>query len=181
MSLADTTRDAPVAFAPLVGFLAAMRTLPTGVSIIAAGNGLHRRGMTASAVCSISTEPPTLLASVNQGTDTHAQIRNTGCFSVNVIAAEHLELAKRFAGRHGIYGAERFAAGSWDILETGAPTLTDALATLDCRVAHELAWATHTIFLGTVVATRVRASGSALVYRAGAFIELPDVPVRPGP
>jgi flavin reductase (DIM6/NTAB) family NADH-FMN oxidoreductase RutF len=83
--------------------------------------------------------------------------------------------------RHGIYGAERFAAGSWDILETGAPTLTDALATLDCCVAHELAWTTHTIFLGTVVATRVRASGSALVHRAGAFVELPDVPVRPGP
>lgn len=156
-----------------VAYRAAMRELAAGVTIIAAGSGEHRRGLTATAVCSVSAEPPTLLVCINRATDGHAAISLGGAFSVNIIGPEHRALADRFAGRNGIHGMERFAEGRWDTLATGAPVLTDALAVFDCRLVHAVDWTTHTVFLGTVVATRISAERPALVYRAGSFSHLP--------
>ncbi|WP_246161769.1 flavin reductase family protein [Segnochrobactrum spirostomi] len=154
-------------------FRAAMRELAAGVTIIATGSGDGRRGLTATAVCSVSADPPTLLVCVNRSTEGHAAIAEAGIFSVNVTAAHHRPLADRFAGRHGVRGAERFEAGAWTVLETGAPILTDAVAAFDCVVARTVDWTTHTIYLGAVVAARVAPERAALLYRSGAFADLP--------
>lgn len=160
----------------IAAFRAAMRELAAGVTIVTAGAGDGRRGLTATAVCSVSVEPPTLLACINRATEGHAAIAESGAFCVNVVAAEHRVLADRFAGRDGARGASRFDVGDWDSLETGAPALGDALAVFDCRVVETIEWGTHTIFIGAVVGTRTRVAlaeadpaAHGLVYRAGAF------------
>lgn len=150
-------------------FRAAMRELAAGVTIVTAGTADGRRGLTATAVCSVSADPPTLLACINRATDGHAAIAASGHFCVNVVAAEHRDLAERFAGRDGARGAARFERGDWDCLVTGAPVLADAVAAFDCRVVEALSWGTHTIFIGRVAATRVAPARPALVYRAGVF------------
>lgn len=150
-------------------FRAAMRELATGVTIITAGREGARRGLTATAVCSVSAEPPTLLVCVNRSAEGHAAIREHGAFCVNVIAAEHQPLAERFAGRDGARGAARFEHGEWHALATGAPVLADAIAAFDCQLVQAIDAGTHTVFLGAVTATKVSPRRAALLYRAGAF------------
>ncbi len=154
-------------------FRRAMRQLAGGVTIVAAGTGEGRRGLTVSAVCSVSIDPSTLLVCIGQSTEGHRAILETEAFSVNVLGWEQKALAERFAGRDGVAGRERFATGNWHELVTGSPVLVDALAAFDCRVAHKINWMTHTVFLGTVVAVRAAASPApeptGLVYRVGAF------------
>jgi flavin reductase (DIM6/NTAB) family NADH-FMN oxidoreductase RutF len=150
-------------------FRAAMRELAAGVTIVTAGREAARRGLTATAVCSVSTDPPTLLVCVNRDAEGHAAIMASRTFCVNVIAAEHRALAERFAGRDGARGADRFDVGEWRSLSTGAPVLADAVAAFDCHVIHAIDCGTHTVFLGAVTATTTSPERAALFYRAGAF------------
>ena len=159
------------------GFRAAMRELAGGVTIITADGPAGPRGLTATAVCSVSAEPPTLLVCVNRASEGHAAIRAAGAFCVNVTAAEHRPLAEHFAGRGGVRGAERFRLGRWGVLATGAPVLDDALSAFDCRVVQTIDHGTHTVFLGAVLAARTAGpQRAALLYRAGAFSALGGLP-----
>ncbi|HSI40906.1 MAG TPA: flavin reductase family protein [Xanthobacteraceae bacterium] len=164
--------SAPVAdvLAEAADFRTAMRELAAGVTLVTAEGAHGPRGLTATAVCSVSAEPPTLLVCVNRASEGHAAIAAAGAFCVNVMAHEHRALAEHFAGRSGAHGAERFAHGAWRTLATGAPVLEDAIAAFDCRVVRTLDWGTHTVFLGAVAATSTAAPArAALIYRAGAF------------
>ncbi|MCK0198944.1 flavin reductase family protein [Ancylobacter sp. 6x-1] len=147
-----------------------MRELAAGVTVITALGPQGPRGLTATAVCSVSADPPTLLVCVNRATEGHAAIVASRAFCVNVTAHEHRPLAEHFAGRGGLRGAERFAHGAWRRLVTGAPVLEDAIAAFDCRVMETMEWGTHTVFIGAVAATHAAdPARPALVYRAGAF------------
>ena len=74
-----------------------------------------------------------------------------------------------YAGRTGVFMAERFMRGDWIALETGAPVLTNAIAALDCRVMEMKSVATHDIYFGEVAAIRLANAEKALVYHARAY------------
>lgn len=150
-------------------FRSAMRELPGSVTIVAAGEGAERRGLTATAICSLSVDPPSLIACINRQTDGCAAIRRYGCFSVNVIAAEHETLANRFAGRGDARGADRFNCGRWIRLSTGAPVLEDAVVAFDCVVLEAIEYSSHTVFIGGVQAAKVAAERQPLVYHSGSY------------
>jgi flavin reductase len=153
-------------------FRAAMRHLAGAVTVIATGAPGHRFGLTATAVCSLSDEPPTLLVCVNRTASAHDVISVNGSFSVNLLADDQADVAGRFAGRSGVKGEARFADGVWATLATGAPTLLDAVAAFDCEVTQEHVFATHTIFIGRVVAAAAREAADPLIYLRGAFRRL---------
>ena len=162
----------PAPLPPAVGaedFRRGMRRLAAGVTIVAAAHGGERSGLTATAVSSLTAEPPQLLVCVNRSAAAHEQIRKGEALCVNALALEHRALAERFAGIGGIHGPERFEAGSWTTLATGAPVLADALAAFDCVVVDAVDVATHTIFISRVVAVRAREDGVALAWESGGF------------
>ena len=137
-------------------FRAAMRRLAAGVCLIttrAADGSPH--GMAASSVVSVTAEPPVLLVCVNRRASLHAQIGASGHFCVNILGESHASLSRRFSRPEE--RPLRFADPVWTTLATGAPALTDALAALDCRLAERVETATHSIFLGEVVALRLGA------------------------
>lgn len=150
-------------------FRDAMREVATGVSIISSGKLDNARGLTASAFCSLSAEPPAVLVCVNRDSECHRTILETGAFCVNVLRAENETLAHRFAGRGGIKGHDRFLHGNWTTLATGSPVLSEALVAFDCLLRNSIVSDTHSIFIGDVAAISSSAPGQALVYRAGAF------------
>lgn len=150
-------------------FKAGMRRLAAGVTIVTSAHDGTRGGLTATAVTSLTADPPQLLVCVNRSAEAHAIIHRGARLAVNVLARGHQKLANRFAGEGGIHGAARFAAGRWTTLATGAPVLADAIAAFDCVVSEAVDSATHTIFIGRVVAVRARRGGKALVYEAGAY------------
>lgn len=150
-------------------FRQAMRQLASGVSLITTGKGADRRGLTATAVCSLSISPPSLIVCVNRQGEGADAIREAQQFCVNMIAPEHEVLAQRFAGCDGARGVERFEVGDWMELETGAPVLTDAIAAFDCGILDVVVRETHLIIIGGVKAVRFAESRDALVYRGGRY------------
>src|SRR5919106_6518534 len=106
-------------------FKAGMRALAGAVNIITSTNAGHRYGMTATAVCSASAEPPTVLACINKLASTHAAVAKSKAFCVNVLRAEDWELSTSFSGAQS--GEARFKSGNWTKLATGSPVLVGAL------------------------------------------------------
>lgn len=150
-------------------FREAMRRLAAGVTIVTAVHDGEKGGLTATAVCSLSADPPQILVCVNRSAHAHDLIHKGDRMCVNVLAHDQQALAARFAGQNGITGPERFLAGRWIAEKTGAPVLADALASFECVVAERVSASTHTIFIGKVVGVRVRAVGRPLLYASGAY------------
>jgi flavin reductase (DIM6/NTAB) family NADH-FMN oxidoreductase RutF len=150
-------------------FRQAMRELASGVTVITCGEGEARNGCTATSVVSLSLSPPTLLVCLNLQTTTLASIRRAGSFCVNLLAAEHKDIAERFAGVGGFQGPGRFRVGDWAPLITGAPVLVDGLAAFDCRVEEILERHTHAILIGAVEAVRVPGAEKSLIHWRSRF------------
>jgi flavin reductase (NADH)/flavin reductase len=147
-----------------------MRRLAAAVCLITSVRpGGDRLGLTATAVCSVTADPPTLLCCINRGSGSHAAIREAGVFAVNVLALEDRSLADRFASAKVDWDA-RFDAGLWMRMKTGSPVLESALAAFDCRVAQAVDVGTHGILFGEIQAIRVRESQArSLLYAHGNY------------
>jgi len=150
-------------------FKAGMRQLAGHVCVITTVDASGARsGLTATAVCSVSAAPPTLLCCINQQNTSYKAIRDAGLLSVNVLAISDRALADRFAT--GVGGEARFAVGLWRKLETGAPILESALASFDCRITQAVDVGTHGILFGEIVAVRVRETDAKpLLYAHGQY------------
>jgi flavin reductase (DIM6/NTAB) family NADH-FMN oxidoreductase RutF len=145
-------------------FQAGMRLFASGVTLVTSALGARRTGLTATAICALSADPPRLLACVNRGGATFAMISESRCFSVNMLAVRHEALAARFAGRESPGTADRFEGADWDAGTTGAPSLRDALASFECFVSAVIDFGSHGIILGDVVDIRTSAGAAPLLY-----------------
>ncbi len=150
-------------------FRSAMRRVATPVTILATGQENLRHGITASAVCSLSDQPPMILACVNRTSAILPHIRANRCFSANFLSEAQSVLAQHFAGITKIYGAERFQFGSWSQLLTGAPVLEESLSVFDCGLEYEYESPTHAVLVGRVEAILQKGETRALVYAGGQF------------
>jgi flavin reductase (DIM6/NTAB) family NADH-FMN oxidoreductase RutF len=150
-------------------FIEAMRQLAHGVTLITTAHAGRWAGLTATAVCSVSAEPPQLLACINRRAETHRLIAEGGVFAVNVLASEQHRLAEIFAGGGGVYGDQRFAEADWTTLTTGAPVLRPCLASFDCRLVEHLPASSHSIFIGGVAAIELHPDLDPLVYVEGDY------------
>jgi flavin reductase (DIM6/NTAB) family NADH-FMN oxidoreductase RutF len=147
-----------------------MRHFAVGVSIISARHGDKRAGLTATAVCSVTADPPRLVVFINKNVAANEVILASGSLCVNVLAGEQENVAAVFAGMvKDVFGEARFAHGSWTELVTGAPALENTLACFDCRVIKVYDESTHSAFLCEILASRERNDGEALIYLNGAF------------
>jgi len=153
-------------------YRALMRHQAGAVTIIAVGDAGNRTGLTATAVCSLTDTPPTLLACVNRSASAHSPIRTIKSFSVNLLATDQLRLAARFSGKEGLEGEARFEPDEWTTLKTGAPVLKNALASIDCELIEEREFDTHSIFIGRVKDGQIRELSDPLLYFRGAFWHL---------
>jgi flavin reductase (DIM6/NTAB) family NADH-FMN oxidoreductase RutF len=154
-------------------FKQALSRLAAGVSIVSTARGGDRRGVTATAVCSVSAAPPTILVCVNSATGTCQMIKESGHFAVNLLAEHHQPVAEVFAGRGGLQGDERFGHGDWIAGEQrGLPILSTALAALECRVDQAIEAGTHIVFFG-IIESAYFAENPPLIFHGGRFHVLP--------
>lgn len=150
-------------------FKSGMRYLSGAVSIITTQCEGAPAGMTATAVCSLTADPPMLLVCINKGATSHQPIRSSGRFTVNVLSADDVAIAKRFS--IGDMDS-RFQIGEWIQLPSGGLALGSALVTFDCRLAENIPIQTHSIFLGRVEEVIVRPNRSPLVYIDGQYAQV---------
>lgn len=146
-----------------------MRHLAGAVTLISTGTEGHRTGLVATAVCSLTDSPPTLLICVNENASAHDLIAANGSFCVNLLSPAHTELVGVFTGQTGLAGEDRFDDALWQTMQTGAPVLRDALASFDCEVVDTKKVSTHTIYIGEVKDGAGRDEADPLVYFRGGF------------
>lgn len=144
-------------------FREAMSRLGAAVNIITTDGPAGRHGLTASAVCSVTDTPPTVLVCVKRDAGAHDVLKANGALCVNILAGRHQNLSADF-GRHGVSVEQRFAGGSWTRLATGAPLLTDAAANLDCRIASVAEVGTHSVFFCEVRGIATAPQPEGLIY-----------------
>ena len=155
-------------------FRAGMARMSGACTIITAGHQGERAGLTATAVCSVSAEPPRILVCVNRNVWAYQVIVASQRLGVNVLDVQHEGLARRFAGMvQGVAGTDRFLEGGWVSSEHGVPLLRDALVSFEGRVIEETVSGTHSIFLCEVIDVATSDSdASALVYFNRQFIPI---------
>lgn len=147
-------------------FRAAMRRLAATVTIVTATDGDRRHGMTATAVTSLSMDPPSLLICLNRKTLLHDILLGARRFCVNVLHSDHAELSAAFAGR--LSAEDRFGIGDWDH-SNGLPVLANAQTALVCRRTAAMPFGTHTIFVGEVESVSNREEIAPLIYENAAY------------
>lgn len=143
-------------------FKNAMSLLTSAVNVVTTAGMSGRYGFTASAVCSVTDTPPTLLVCMNKASSSHVHFIENKILTVNVLAAHHENISKVFSSK--MSPEERFEYGTWSELETGAPVLDDALVSFDCEIEQMQEVGTHTIFICRVVAIQKSQQDQSLVY-----------------
>jgi flavin reductase (DIM6/NTAB) family NADH-FMN oxidoreductase RutF len=132
-----------------------------GVAVVTTRVGDELRGLTVTAWCSASLDPPLVLVCVEAVTASHEAIVDSGAFGLTILAREQEALADRFAGRAIPVGPD-FAGVPHMRAVTGAPLLIGGIGWLDCRVVANHPAATHSIVVGEVVAAAAADDADAL-------------------
>ncbi|MDQ3699030.1 MAG: flavin reductase family protein [Gemmatimonadota bacterium] len=145
-------------------FRAVLGRFASGVTIVTArdASGLDH-GMTASAFCSLSLEPPLVLVCVERIATVHPVLMAAREFVVNILAAGQEAVSRRFAERID----DRFTGIGFRRGVTGAAILHEALAHVECEMRDRHAGGDHTVFVGEVIAAEAREDGPLLYYRGG--------------
>jgi len=148
-------------------FKLVMRNIASSVAVIAVEHEGRKHGMTATAVCSVSASPPTILIVVNRSARTHPIISEAKRFTVNILAVHQAELASRFSGKHpDPFEGVRHRSGIY-----GGPVLEGAAAYVECETQQEMQAGTHTIFIGAVTGGEATKS-PPLLYHEGEYKSL---------
>ena len=136
----------------------------SGVTVLTTRNGDEDFGATASAVSSLSLDPPMLLVCLNTRGSTQQAIHGSRRFGVNILDEDQGIVAERFASSHG----PKFEGLNVERGDGGVPLLADSLAHCQCHVAEDVLAGTHRVFLANVTRAAAR-EGSPLTYFRGRF------------
>ncbi|WP_312344096.1 NADH-dependent FMN reductase RutF [Leclercia sp.] len=131
-------------------FRDAMACLGAAVNIITTDGPAGQAGFTASAVCSVTDSPPTLLVCLNRSASVWPVFNDNHTLCVNTLSAGQESLSNLFGGKTPM--ADRFAAAGWQTGATGCPRLDEALASFDCRISQVVSVGTHDILFCEIVA-----------------------------
>ncbi|MEP1767807.1 MAG: flavin reductase [Sulfitobacter sp.] len=144
-------------------FREGMSRMGAGVNLITSDGTGGKHGLVASAVCSVTDAPPTLLVCVNRRAFVHNKFLENRVLCVNVLAAHHQDLSGIFA--RFVEGVDRFSHGEWITKETGAPVLADANVAFDCRIGSVVEQGSHSVMFCNIQAVHLpEQSDRGLVY-----------------
>jgi flavin reductase len=149
-----------------LAFREAMRRVASTVNVITICVNGEPMGITATAMSSISMDPPSLLVCINQTASLHGSMEDVSHFRINVLHRDQEPIAQMFADRS--QHALRFTAG-WSVDCTEPPRLLDAQASLLCRRIDHHRFGTHSIFIGQVEDVALRGEVDPLVYLNGKY------------
>ncbi|SDR64245.1 flavin reductase [Rhizobiales bacterium GAS113] len=147
-------------------FRDAMARLGAAVNVVTSIGPSGRVGFTASAVCSVTDEPPMLIVCMNRASRLNPAFKESGMLCVNALAASQEHLSGVFAGQTGVDMDGRFATARWSTLVTGAPVLQGCVTSFDCRIAEVTEVGTHSVFFCRVAGILIGPTQEGLIYFA---------------
>jgi flavin reductase (DIM6/NTAB) family NADH-FMN oxidoreductase RutF len=157
-------------------FRRAMRGFTATVTVISLSRDGARHGITATAVTSLSMNPPALVACINNGSRFYRSLACVTDFCVNVLRREQVAISQAFSGQN--LQEERFRYGDWPSDEHGVPFLRGAQANIFCRRTQLMRFTSHDIVIGEVYATQVQADVAPLLYCDGNYVRAAPVPAH---
>jgi flavin reductase (DIM6/NTAB) family NADH-FMN oxidoreductase RutF len=166
MDAASVVRTAPPDPALMREALGQFASGVTVITTLTAGGA--PAGCTVSAFCSLSMDPPLVLACLDRTRHLRRLITLAPGFAVNVLRADQRDVALRFARP----GGDRFAALPVAPGRHGIPLLDDAIAHIECDHHSVMDGGDHVIVVGRVRGLAVR-GGEPLLYAQGAFLDMP--------
>ncbi len=178
------TRSTPPAAEPDQGAAETrrvMRHVGSTVTIITTHWNGQPAGMVATAMMSLSLEPPALAVGINQSASIYQRLVERKAFCVNILSCHDEDISRRFTK---LSGASRFSAGDWRTDEAGPfkdiPFLATAQAVLFCTIDSAVVSGTHGLIVGSIQRATDHAIDDPLLYCDGAygrFIKIaPDAP-----
>jgi len=145
-SLTETTT--PLPSVDLQTFRYVMGSFASGVSVVTTLDDDRPRGFTCSAVCSVSADPPLLMASVSNRSGTLKAILSHGRFTVNILGAQARSVSQLFASpAQGQFEHVPWKPGA----VTGMPLLPATVGYAECEVDNAVGAGDHTLLLGRMV------------------------------
>lgn len=153
-----------------IEFRHGMSRLGAAVNIVTTRADDGPYGFTASAVCSVSDAPATLLACINRTSSCFPAFETARFFCVNTLAPPHVTLSDLFGGKTPM--VERFGTGGWIEGNTGVPVLEDALVSFECELINSLDQGTHRVLFGRVLGVNVTERQEALLYCAKRYVTI---------
>ena len=144
----------------------------TGVTIVTTRDADGRpTGLTVSAFCSVSLDPPQVLVCVDHKSQSYPALRDRDHFAVNFLGERHEDVSRRFATTR----LDKFDSVPHKLSSHGVPLLEGALAQLECRTVSRHVEGDHTILVAVVEEARDGA-GDPLLYYRGKYRRLADTP-----
>jgi len=132
-------------------FREVMSSFPSGVVVLTAfGDDGRPRGLTVSAFCAVSIEPPLALVCIDKTSNTLPAVQHTGGFTANILAAGRQQLARRMATKL----TDKFDGLEWQrpSSRSGGPILkADIAAYAVCSLRDTIEAGDHWILIGLVL------------------------------
>jgi flavin reductase ActVB len=153
------------------GFRSAMSQLAAGVVMVTCHLDAKAWGLTVSACCSVSMEPPMLLVSLGTPTASARAITESGRFGVSVLGESLTEVARFGSSRGQPKFVEHFCPGDG---VSESPAVGGALAHVDCVVEQAITAGDHTLFIGRVRDVILNDGDRPLVYFAQTYHRLAE-------
>jgi len=146
-------------------FRSVLGRFASGVTVVTVRDGDGRdHGMTVSAFCSVSLEPPLVLACIDRSATVLEALAAGGTYAITVLAESQEALSRRFASEVD----DRFDGVGYTRAPGGSALLDDALAWLECRVEARVDAGDHVVVIGRVEFAEVsERAGPLLYYRSG--------------
>jgi len=149
-------------------FRSALGRFPSGVTVVTTtGPDGSDQGMTVSAFCSVSLEPPLVLICIEKSASAYEALTTSPAFVVNILSAAQEQIARRFS----IVDIDRFEGVGYSRSRNGFAIIDDVLGVIECNRVSSHEGGDHTIILGEVEATRAE-TGTPLLYYRGGYAQL---------
>lgn len=152
-------------------FKIGMQLLAASTTIITSEHDGARAGMAATAVCSLTADPPAILICINRTARTYGYVMDSRKFVVNVVPDDMPEIVGAFSSKED--KEKQFGmAGTWTSGELGLPVLKEAVVSIECEVDNWANTKTHAVFFGLVKQVHLNTDKSALIYERQCFRKL---------
>lgn len=149
-------------------FRTTLSRFASGITIVTSADKEKRfHGMTVSAFCSVSLDPPLVLVSISKDTGSHYSIAESKKFVVNILSEDQEHLSELFAAPLH----DKFERVEFSESPHGLPMITGALANMECDLRHSYDGGDHTIYVGEIE-NAIVVDGDPLVHFRGGYRSL---------
>lgn len=148
-----------------------LASFASGVAVITTSGSDGFHGVTVSSFCSLSLDPPLVLACIDRQIQSHELLANAPVYAVNILSRGQSFLAEQFSGRTPL-ADPTFSRVPYHLGELGAPLIKGSMAWIECRAWAQYDGGDHSIFVGKVEQASRGDGDDPLIYFDRGFTEL---------